>query len=320
MTASTSDRDDVAARPPRRTVWLRRLRRGVLLYAVIPYLVIATLFAVLQRQFIYPRARVPVIRPADARLSDGQVHAVTIRTADNLQLNGWLVLADGHTAETSEDCNRQLEAGRPVVLYFPGNAGNRTHRGRDCCDFTGLPMDILLFDYRGYGENPGSPSEEALAADARVVWDYATTTRGISPNRIVVFGESLGGGVATRLVAEMCQAGTPPAGLIVSSTFSSMTDTAAWHYPYFPVRLMLLDRYPSHEKIGSVTCPISVIHGMEDEFVPVDLARKLFRAAPQKSATGVEKEWIELPHVGHNEIPRGAIRKAAQRIVDAIDM
>jgi fermentation-respiration switch protein FrsA (DUF1100 family) len=249
----------------------------------------------------------------------GKVHTISISTLDGLKLNGWHVLADGSTAGTSRECDRHLAEGGRVVLYFSGNAGDRTSRGNSCRDFTELDADVFLFDYRGYGENPGSPSEEGLADDARAVWKYATEERNISPSRIVLFGESLGGGVATRLCSEVCAAGTPPAALILTSTFSSMLDTAAWHYPMFPIRLMLWDRFESKKRIASVSCPLLQIHGTRDSIIPFELGRKLFAAAPRRSATQIEKTFIELPNAGHNDIPRQPFREALREFFAQID-
>ena len=106
-----------------------------------------------------------------------------------------------------------MALGRPVVLYFSGNAGNRTYRLEEFQTFTRVGCDVFVFDYRGYGENEGSPTEKHLISDAVAAFRYATQQRDISPERMIVFGESIGGGVATRLASEASQAGTPPGGL-----------------------------------------------------------------------------------------------------------
>ena len=305
--------------PPRRRGWARRLRRAAVLYVAIPYLSVLAMLGLAQRFLIYHPTRASSIRPEEADLPAGQVHTIVATADDGLELRGWHVLADGRTAGSREDCDRELAAGRWLVLYFPGNAGNRSHRASNCQDFTCLKADVFLFDYRGYGDNRGSPSESALAADARTVWKYATEQRGVAPERILLFGESLGGAVATRLAAEMCEAGTPPGGLILRATFSSLTDEAAWHYPFFPVRMLLLDRYPAAERMGSVSCPVIQIHGALDDIVPIELGRKLFASVPDCSVTGIGKQFVELPRTGHNDISHTEISNAVAGFLNAID-
>jgi uncharacterized protein len=290
---------------PRRS-WKRRAARWFVLYAVIPYVALILLFTAVQRKLLYPATRAPVIGLEDSRLPADRIRAAQVRTHDGLTLNGWLALA----APAAEP-----DARRILIVCFPGNSGNRIERAADCRDFADLGCDVLLVDYRGYGDNPGSPAESDLAADARSIWGYATNDLGVAPARIVLFGESLGGGVATRLAAEQSAAGQPPGGLVLSSTFSSMTDAVWWHYPWFPVPLMLLDRYPSADRIASVTCPILVFHGTEDDFVPIESGRKLFAAAPETSTSGIPKRFVELRGAGHNDIPASILRDAVRALL-----
>jgi hypothetical protein len=256
----------------------------------------------LQRSLIYLPTCEAQIEPRDAELPPGQVHTVMARTNDRLELRGWHILADGRRAASHEECDRELTAGRLLVLYFSGNAANRRYRVPEFRIFTSLGVDVFIFDYRGYGDNLGSPSEERLAADARTVWRYATEERKVAPDRIILYGESIGGGVAVRLAAELCEADTSPGGLLVRSTFSSLVDAAAHHYPWLPVRLALVDRYPSIEHVPQVTCPILQIHGRRDVIIPIKFGQRLFEAAPQVSSSGIEKKFVELPEAGHNDV------------------
>jgi hypothetical protein len=258
--------------------------------------------AVLQRSLIYLPDRESQIDPQDAGLSPGRVHRITLKADDGLELQGWHLLPPGQSAADPKQCDQQLALGRPVVLYFSGNAGNRAWRIPEFEVFTQLGCDVFVFDYRGYGENPGSPSEGHLAADATAVWRYATQTRRIEPRRLILFGESLGGGVAVRLAAEQCAAGALPGGLVLRATFSSLPDAAAYHYPWLPVRWLLVDRYPSAARMPQVTCPILHIHGRRDTIIPIELGRRLFDAAPPQSANGIPKRFVELPAADHNDI------------------
>lgn len=265
-----------------------------------PVLILAML-GFLQRWLIYHPHREPRIVASQAALPAGQVHDITFTTHDGLELRGWHVLPEGCTAATAAECDSLLARGEWLVLYLHGNAGNRRLRSSDCGDFTRLGMHVFLFDYRGYGDNPGSPTERNLVADARTLWDYACK-RGVPPERIVIYGESLGGGVATQLAANLCDEGICPGALVLKGTFSSLADVGAYHLPILPVRLLLVDRYESATHIPRVTCPILSIHGAVDDIVPIEFGRRLFEAAPERSANGIEKWMVELPARGHNDL------------------
>lgn len=127
-------------------------------------------------------------------------------------------------------------------------------------------------------------------------------------------GEFLGGVIATHMAAELSREKTPPAAMIFNSIFSSLTDVVAWQYPYFPFRFLLFGRYPSAKRIGDVTCPAVIIHGGKHNIVLIPLTRKLFAAAPETSAGGVEKQFVELPNGGHNEIPSGVLRSCLESV------
>jgi uncharacterized protein len=157
-----------------------------------------------------------------------------MQSHDGLTLYGWHVLPAGKTATGGDGRRRELQDGQPVVLYFSGNAANRAYRGLEFSLLADLGCHVLVYDYRGYGENPGSPSEAHLAADARSAWQYATGEQGIEPGRIILMGESLGGAVAVRLAAEQSQAGSAPGGLVLRAAFSSLVDAGATHYPWLP--------------------------------------------------------------------------------------
>ncbi len=284
-------------RPPRLTWWKRWL-----LLLTVPYLGAIIMLAAFQRSLIYHPFAAKSLPANQSGFGTGRTHDVTARTEDNLDLRGWLILAKGHVASTDDQFNAELAKGRPVVLYFGGNAANRTYRLLEVQVLTEAGADVLIFDYRGYGESPGEPSEEGLARDARAVWRFATELKKIESRRILLYGESLGGGVAVRLASELSLNKTPPAGMILRSTFSSLTDAASSHFPFIPVRWLLIDRFPSDHRICDVTCPLLQLHGRRDTIVPIRLGQKLFAAAPDKSASGIAKNFIELPQADHNDV------------------
>jgi pimeloyl-ACP methyl ester carboxylesterase len=180
--------------------------------------------------------------------------------------------------------------------------------------------DVLIFDYRGFGDSPGEPSEEGLARDARAVWSFATETNKIESRRIVLYGESLGGGVAVRLASELSLNKTPPAGMILRSTFSSLTDAASSHFPFIPVRWLLIDRFPSDQRIREVTCPLLQFHGQRDTIVPLRLGQKLFAAAPDKSVSGITKKLVELPQADHNDVLESSRPEVSKAIREFLPM
>jgi fermentation-respiration switch protein FrsA (DUF1100 family) len=178
----------------------------------------------------------------------------------------------------------------PAVVVFNGNGGDRSGRAMLAIGLARLGLSVLLFDYRGYGGNPGSPSEEGLALDAKAAQAWLAKRPEVDPRRIVYFGESLGAAVAIGLSQKR-----PPAALILRSPFTSLADVGKVHYPWLPVGWLLIDRFPSIDRIGSLTAPVMVIAGDRDDVVPESLSRKLYDAAPDP------KRYLLVPGTGHND-------------------
>ncbi len=290
---------------PKRRTWRRWFVRSLLIYIGVPYVAIFVLMSVYQRDFIYQPKKTSRLL-AETISSTPPVDDVELQTSDGLTIHGWR-----YRAEADTDA-------KFLVIYFPGNAGCRAGRVSDCRDFTQLGFDVILFDYRGYGDNPGSPSEAMLANDANQVWKFATTHLHYSPDRIVLFGESMGGAMATRLASDLSVTGTSPAALVLNSTFASLPETVTWHYPIFPFQFILLDRYPSVERITRATCPVLQFHGTADEVVAFGHGQRLFDAAPARSTTGIEKQFVRIPNGQHNFITMNEMRDAVQALMDAI--
>lgn len=278
--------------------WCVKVARRVLVY----FLGILLLLSIMQREMLYVPSHVPQLPVSEAGGLPGGGEHVALQTADGLQLHGWHLLPQPLTAANAGEFDHHLAAGKKVLLFFHGNGGHRGHRDLDYQVLTRLGVHVFAFDYRGYGENPGKPTEEKFAADARDMWKYVSETRRVAPDRIILYGESLGGGVATRLAGELCAAGTPPGGLILLSTFSSMIDAAGYHYPWLPVCWILKDTYRSDFSIPRMTAPLLMLHGARDDVIPMRLGAKLFGLAPPQSANGIPKTFVELKRAGHNDV------------------
>jgi pimeloyl-ACP methyl ester carboxylesterase len=202
---------------------------------------------------------------------------VTLHTADGLELGAWFVPAAGpsHTGM--------------AVLVAPGNGGNRAGRADFAEQLSRRGLAVLLMDYRGYGGNQGSPSEEGLAADADAAAE-ALRQLGYPAQRTLYFGESLGSGVVAAL-----QARHPPAGMVLRSPFTELADVGAHHYPWLPVRVLLRDRFPVADHLATSDVPVTVVYGDRDSVVPSALSARVADDAPSLA------ELVVLEDADHND-------------------
>jgi len=192
---------------------------------------------------------------------------VSLTTEDEERLHGWYVPSANS---------------RGTLLFFHGNAGNISHRLDSIRIFHDLGLDVLIIDYRGYGESTGSASEKGTYLDAQAAWDYLVNSRGIPAHRIIVFGRSLGGAIGAWLGAH-----NDPAAVIIESSFSSGVDMAKRLYPFLPARLITRLRYPVVDYAGQLNCPVLVIHSRHDEIIPFDMGQAIY-AAVKKHKTFLE--------------------------------
>ncbi len=219
------------------------------------YLALTAFVYVQQRTFIYYPDRQ---RPNIAAVELPTLREVMLSTMDGLQLLGWFAPPVGE---------------QPVVLYFHGNAGNLQDRAARIRAFAGAGYGVLIPEYRGYGGNPGTPSEEGFFADARVALDYLHH-QGFDSTRIVVFGESLGTGVAVALAAHHAVA-----ALVLEAPYTTLAVLAAMRFPYLPTGWLLKDRFDSLSRIAEVHAPILIMQGDRDTVVPPALGQALYAAA-----------------------------------------
>jgi uncharacterized protein len=212
---------------------------------------------------------------------------------DGTKLHGWYVAHD---------------APRAVLLFAHGNGGNLTHRAEIVGRMVRqLGASVMIFDYRGYGRSEGAPSEAGILADARSARRWLANRAGITENEVVLFGDSLGGGVMVDLAAK-----DGARGLILEHTFSSLPDVAAFHYWFLPVKLFMSTRLDSINKITNYHGPLLQFHGDQDTIVPLTLGRRLFERANEP------KEWVTIAGGDHNDLPTSDFYSAIDRFLDRL--
>jgi len=179
--------------------------------------------------------------------------------------------------------------GEKTILFCHGNAGNISHRLETVQFLKDLEVNILLFDYRGYGLSDGHPTEEGAYADTRAAFNWLVSEKKIEPSDIIIFGRSLGGAVAIELASKISCG-----GIIVESSFTSVSELGAKMFPLFPVKYLLRYDFDSIGRIKHLKCPILVTHSPEDEMIPYEMGQRLYENAPEP------KYFIDL-HGSHND-------------------
>lgn len=228
-----------------------------------------------QRALIYHPDASPPGSPGDWGLSGGR--NVTMRTADGLDLSAWLFEPSGVNHHAA-------------ILFAPGNGGNRSLRGGLGEQLADLGYTALLLDYRGFGGNPGSPTEQGLALDAQAGADWLRDA-GFPPDRTLYVGESLGTGVVVSLAVVR-----PPAGVLLRSPYTSLADVAAREVPFLPVNLLLKDRFDTTSRLHLLRMPITVMAGSDDTLVPTAQSVAVAESAPNLLSL------IIADGIGHNDV------------------
>lgn len=237
------------------------------------YLVAAVLTFLFQRRLMYfPNLE----KPTPHACGVPEMEEISIWTEDKLQLLAW------YRPPTKKHMS--------TLIYFHGNAGHIGMRAYKVKPYLDFGYGVLLTTWRGFSGNPGKPSEEGLYRDGRAARVYLQNN-GVHPDNMILYGESLGTGVAVHLALEQ-----PPVALILEAPFSSACDVAKIRLPFFPVRLLLSDRFESDKKISNINAPILIVHGEKDTTIPIGLAEKLFRLAKQPKSMQV------LHLAGHNDL------------------
>jgi fermentation-respiration switch protein FrsA (DUF1100 family) len=246
----------------------------------------------LERFLIYFPVRADPAQPLP-RLAHGELSETPLETTDGERVYVWHLVSRHPRLAT--------------VLFFHGNGGNVFHRSEHIDGMAAVGLDVVLLEYRGYGKSTGTPSEPGLYRDAAAAYRYLTSKAGVPAEEIVLFGESLGSAVATDLALR-----EPAAGLVLESAFPSVRALGRLHYPFLPGNLydFLSHRYDTGEKIGRVSLPVLVIHGTEDDIVPVRMGRALYDAAPEP------RFWYEVEGADHNDLPFAGGQRYFERLAD----
>ncbi len=243
--------------------------RAIIIFIGIIILLFFSIRHLEQKNLFFPFREIET-KPNDIGLD---YEDITVTTKDAVRLVGWFVPSKMH---------------RATLIFCHGNAGNIGHRIEKIKIFNELNLDVLIFDYRGYGMSTGSPSEDGLYLDAEAAYDYLVNAKKISPSGIIVYGESLGGAVAVDLASKY-----EVGGIIIEGGFTSVKDMAKKIFPFIPT-FVYANKFDSLQKIKNVKYPKLILHSIDDEIVPFEFGKKLFVAALEP------KEFVEL-RGGHND-------------------
>ena len=247
--------------------------RGLRL-VLVAYLIVVVAVMFLETWLVYPA---PPVESGDWQPAGLNYEEIWLTSEDGTKLHGWFV---DHPQR-----KRQL-------LYCHGNGEHVGMNGDLVAQLSGaLDAAVFIFDYRGYGHSEGTPDEAGCIADGLAAQRWLADRVGVTTGDTVVMGRSLGAAVAVAVAARQgAQA------LVLVNAFSRMTDVAACHFPWLPVRLLMRNRYDSLARIREYTGPVFQSHGTADTIAPIELGRELFAAIPTN-----KKRFIELPDRGHND-------------------
>lgn len=240
----------------------------IILGLVILIFSVPTIF---QRNLIY----FPVKTKADrSEFAAKDMKIITLHPTKNLTLESWYKPAKNNN---------------PTILYLHGNSGHIGHRVHFTRFFLEKGYGVFLLEYRGYGGNPGKPSEKGLYQDAKTALHFLINDQNINSNKIILYGESLGSAVATKIASE-----SDVCALILQSPHTKLQDLTKYHYPW--LLTIIFDKYDSISRINKIKKPILFLQGKQDLIVPPQFAKKLFNQANEP------KKWAEFSYKGHNDL------------------
>ena len=261
------------------------LVKWTLIVVLVGYFGVAAALYLAQRSLMYfpdPGRILPAVAGLDG------AEEILLTTADSERIVAW---------------HKPPQGDRPIVLYLHGNGGNLSHRVERFRGLTADGIGLVAIDYRGYGGSSGRPTEAGLVMDAETAYAFATARYGA--DRIAIWGESLGTGVAVALAAER------PAGhLVLEAPFTSTVDIAARQYPFLPVRLLMKDQFRSDLRISAVKAPLLILHGGRDPIVPIADGERLFGLAQEP------KRFLRFPQGEHENLDQFGALAAAKAFIE----
>ncbi|MBL4589053.1 MAG: alpha/beta hydrolase [Alphaproteobacteria bacterium] len=252
---------------------VKRMMHYVLVIALVYVCALAFMYFNQRSMLYYPDKS----QPNPVAMGVNNVEIARVQTEDGLTLEGWYFAPS--------------DSKKPVIVLFHGNAGNFAHRGYKASYYMNEGYGVLLAEYRGYGGNPGTPTEQGLYKDARAYLDWLKTKNNMADENIVIYGESIGTGVAVQMATEY-----NVKAVILEAAYSSTVDIAKNIYGFLPIKLLMKDQFLSVENIYNVHAPLLLVHGDKDITIPIALSRKLFDAANEP------KTFINIPDAGHNNL------------------
>ncbi len=262
-----------------------QLLRRALLYAIAVYGLLLFVVFIKQREMMFVPTTSRVV-PGDIGLS--RVKEIEFRTGQGKRLYSWYDDAD---------------PGQSTILFFHGNAGSLIHRRHRFREYANAGFGVFMLGYPGYGGSEGGPSEEAFNDAAQLAYDYLQSD-GVSADDIVIYGESIGTGVAVTLASR-----NAARALVLEAPMSSAVRVAEAHYPYLPVRLLMLDPFDSIERIDRIDMPLLIVHGDEDRIIGIENGRRLFERALQPKA------FYQVRGAGHNDLSDFPILEEVEKFI-----
>lgn len=250
---------------------IKRMIYVVIIGLVLGYLFLVGFVYIRQGSMLYYPSREIEATPGNIGLDFKEI---TLKTKDGINISAWYIPA---------------ERERGVLLFCHGNAGNISHRLDSIRIFHDLNLSVLIFDYRGYGKSKGSPTENGTYLDAESAWDYLVNVRHVKPEKVILFGRSLGSAIAAETAIRR-KAGA----IIIESGLTSIPDLGAKFFPHLPVRLISRYHYSTIDKVGMIDIPKLFIHSRQDELIPFEQGIRLFEKA------SAPKEFLQITG-SHNE-------------------
>ncbi len=251
----------------------------ILFIIIAVYIAFMAIMFIKQRDFMYFPNRTNIKQYEIFSKSLGDF--VEIKTEDGLNLTGFYIPPNDN---------------KPVLVHFHGNGGNISGRYPVLKQYTDKGYGALLSEYRGYGGNAGTPSEQGFYKDARAYLNWLEYDKQISHKKIIIYGESIGTGIATQIAFEAAKENKPYAAVVLEAPFSSALNLAKQTYFFLPVGWLLKDRYESDKKIEHILSPLLIIHGAQDNIIPMAHGKKLYTLAERPKTLKIIKE------AGHNNI------------------